>query len=30
MLCGHKGMAEAVTELLTSKGVDKQHILLNF
>lgn len=30
VLCGQKGMCEAVTELLTSKGVAKEHILLNF
>lgn len=30
VLCGQKGMCEAVTEILTSKGVAKEHILLNF
>ena len=30
VLCGQKGMAEAVTEALTAAGVDKSAILLNF
>ncbi len=30
VLCGHKGMCEAITEVLTSKGVPKESILLNF
>ncbi len=30
VLCGQKGMCEAVTELLTGKGVPKESILLNF
>ncbi len=30
VLCGQKDMAVAVTELLTSKGVAKEHILTNF
>ena len=30
VLCGQKGMCEAITELLTSKGVPKESILLNF
>lgn len=30
VLCGHKEMAEAVTELLGAKGVQKEHCLLNF
>jgi arabinosyltransferase len=30
VLCGQKEMCTAVTDLLTSKGVDKQHILTNF
>ncbi|KAG7672780.1 hypothetical protein Ndes2526B_g08684 [Nannochloris sp. 'desiccata'] len=30
VLCGQKGMAEAVTEALTAAGVAKEHILMNF
>ncbi len=30
VLCGQKGMAEAVTEALTAAGVAKEHILTNF
>lgn len=30
VLCGQKGMCEAVTEFLTGKGVAKEAILLNF
>lgn len=30
VLCGQKGMCEGVTDLLTAKGVAKEHILLNF
>ena len=30
VLCGQKGMAEAVTEALTTAGVSKEHILTNF
>jgi len=30
VLCGQKGMAEAVTEILSAAGVDKSAILLNF
>ncbi len=30
LLCGHKGMCQAVTSLLTTKGVPPEKILLNF
>ena len=30
VLCGHKEMAQAVTEFLTARGVPKERILLNF
>lgn len=30
LLCGHKGMAEAITEVMTAAGVPKESILLNF
>ncbi|GIL80917.1 hypothetical protein Vretifemale_9895, partial [Volvox reticuliferus] len=30
LLCGHKGMCQAVTSLLTAKGVPPEKILLNF
>ncbi|KAG2422477.1 hypothetical protein HXX76_016001 [Chlamydomonas incerta] len=30
LLCGHKGMCQAVTALLTAKGVPPEKILLNF
>lgn len=30
VLCGQKGMAEAVTDMLTAGGVPKEAILLNF
>lgn len=30
VMVGHKEMCEAVTEILESKGVSKEHILLNF
>ncbi|CAM6121991.1 unnamed protein product [Calypogeia fissa] len=30
LLCGHKGMAQDVTELLLAEGVPKEKILLNF
>lgn len=30
VLCGHKGMAEDITSILTSQGVPKEKILLNF
>ncbi len=30
LLCGQKGMAEAITEALTAAGVAKEHILTNF
>lgn len=30
VLCGQKDMAVTITELLTSKGVAKEHILSNF
>ncbi|KXZ42498.1 hypothetical protein GPECTOR_141g696 [Gonium pectorale] len=30
LLCGHKGMCQAVTGLLTAKGVPPEKILLNF
>lgn len=30
VIVGHKEMCEAVTKILESKGVAKEHILLNF
>lgn len=30
VMVGHKEMCEAVTKVLESKGVAKEHILLNF
>ncbi|EFJ45138.1 hypothetical protein VOLCADRAFT_106094 [Volvox carteri f. nagariensis] len=30
LLCGHKGMCQAITSLLTAKGVPPEKILLNF
>ena len=30
VMVGHKEMCEAVTKILESKGVSKDHILLNF
>lgn len=30
VMVGHKEMCEAVTKILESKGVAKEHILLNF
>ena len=30
VMVGHKEMCEAVTKVLESKGVSKDHILLNF
>lgn len=30
VMVGHKEMCEAVTKILESKGVSKEHILLNF
>ena len=30
VLCGHKEMAQAVTEFLAAKGVPKERVLLNF
>ena len=30
VLCGQKDMATAVTELLASKGVPKERVLMNF
>ena len=30
VLCGQKGMAEAITEALMGAGVSKEHILMNF
>lgn len=30
VMVGHKEMCEAVTKILESKGMSKEHILLNF